>query len=594
VTRLPFHPSKRAGLLGLPLLALAALALLTWLAVQGAVRDARELRDRELADRLAVLDLQNRLLSLAVSTAAPDLVDDRASLSKVLDRAAVVESGFAAVAGSDSWLDQELDLLRAARREWADAKATLSSAARSIALDGNSSSAIRLGDVKEHLQKAVALLDSLQQSGPAFSVERRVALLVRLTVAVACFAALVVGGLVSVAALALMHRPGASAADDRMQARFSAYGARTEPAGISTGASGEGSAPPTGMTRPMLGREEFVRQLEADLASNEGRHPLSVLLLQVSSSESVDGGQDGFGQTSDLDAVVRGVVSREILPSDRLGSVGIGRFGVILYDTSRALGLAVVEHLRKALHGAEMPGVRDADSAPLFDIGIATFPQDGTSAAELVAAAEEAVPKIPVEPAPPEDGATAEQEPALGAAPAASSEQQMPKAVPVEDTTIPPASRGSEAEGLRATAPRTAAEVGSQAMPSASEEIKAERSVVFGRFLVRRGLLTERELSEAVKIQTEINKHYGVAALEAGLLTLEDFRSCLGYQRQKGVTFRTALLALGVATEETIPELDTVVRDRRVKLGEVLVRRRYMSESLLNHALQEFVGRGHR
>jgi hypothetical protein len=115
-----------------------------------------------------------------------------------------------------------------------------------------------------------------------------------------------------------------------------------------------------------------------------------------------------------------------------------------------------------------------------------------------------------------------------------------------------------------------------------------EVSILFGRFLVRQGMLTEHDLAEAVNVQSELNHNYPATLLAAGMITLEDFKKCLAHQRAKGLTFRQSLLALNVATGNTIGAMDEAIRNSRIKLGEILVKRGHLKEEDLQAALTKF------
>lgn len=113
-------------------------------------------------------------------------------------------------------------------------------------------------------------------------------------------------------------------------------------------------------------------------------------------------------------------------------------------------------------------------------------------------------------------------------------------------------------------------------------------SILFGRFLVRKGLLTEHDLAEAVSVQSELNGSLALRALDAGLISLADFKKCLAYQREKGVTFRQAMVAANVAEPDRMKLIDDTLRQSRMKLGEVLVCRGNLSQEALDEALAEF------
>jgi len=90
--------------------------------------------------------------------------------------------------------------------------------------------------------------------------------------------------------------------------------------------------------------------------------------------------------------------------------------------------------------------------------------------------------------------------------------------------------------------------------------------ILFGRFLVREGIITDEALTDAVRVQTEINRSFAVA-LVSDFISLEDFKKAIEHQREHCVSFRGALQKLEIADKETIGKIDETCNHRRVKLG---------------------------
>jgi hypothetical protein len=582
-----------------------ALAVVTVLALNlvGAFQDLEQLRRQEVSDQLAILGLQNRLVELAVAGSEPagDAASRRAAFARFIQQTTLIDRGFAAILGSDAWLEPERELLRAAQREWADAQGLMSARAGALALGGVSLPPSGSAQAREPLRRAAAVLESLANSAPAYAVERRMTLLERVTVAASAFTALLIGSLVSAgmvgmvrhpqpklagASGSVLHRPPGKPAEPGIGQDFGQAAAGPE-AGLLVGSPTRGPSPPPAATPRVLRGDEFLAQLEGDLTPDNGLGPLSVIVLQIG---LVDG-PDGAGKTAGTEALasaVGEVVAREILPSDRLADLGDGRFGVILYDTSRGVALAVSEQLRKVL-GSRL-GRADADSEVAIDVGVATCPEDGVSGAELIGVATEALPPVHDRAS---RGATlavsTTDESPPGAQAASGGEKTAMEGPPAGWAVVPADAEAPGPLSAQTLPPRETLSPGA-VPPAPTGHLSREPGIVFGRFLVRRGLLGERELSEAVRIQTEVNRHYGITALEAGLIGLDDFRRGLAYQRDHGVTFRTALLALHLATEQSIGAFDAAVRARRLRLGEILVRRGALSEQVVNQALGQFRG----
>jgi hypothetical protein len=115
-----------------------------------------------------------------------------------------------------------------------------------------------------------------------------------------------------------------------------------------------------------------------------------------------------------------------------------------------------------------------------------------------------------------------------------------------------------------------------------------DNPILFGRFLVREGKISEKDLIETIKVQNEINRSFAVAALEKDLITIDDFKKALAYQKQKGIRFRDALLELNVADQKKIEEIETTFNGNTVRLGELLVRRGIISKDELEESLNNF------
>ncbi len=116
--------------------------------------------------------------------------------------------------------------------------------------------------------------------------------------------------------------------------------------------------------------------------------------------------------------------------------------------------------------------------------------------------------------------------------------------------------------------------------------------ILFGRFLVREGKISEKELIETTKVQSEINSSFSAAALEKALITIDDFKKAVAYQRQKGIRFKEALLELNIADNKTIEEFERTLNENTVRLGELLIKRSVITEDELAEALNNFKERG--
>ena len=119
-----------------------------------------------------------------------------------------------------------------------------------------------------------------------------------------------------------------------------------------------------------------------------------------------------------------------------------------------------------------------------------------------------------------------------------------------------------------------------------------EIPLLFGRYLVRHGKISEEQLSEATKVQNEINRSFAITALENDYITLDDLKKVLACQRKEGIRFREALKRLQIRDDKTIEKIDMALSEKNVKLGELLVIKGLMEHDELISILYEFKEKG--
>ncbi len=112
--------------------------------------------------------------------------------------------------------------------------------------------------------------------------------------------------------------------------------------------------------------------------------------------------------------------------------------------------------------------------------------------------------------------------------------------------------------------------------------------ILFGRFLVRKGKISNEALNEAIKVQSEINRSFAAVAVEHGFISFDDFKKALGHQRENGLRFRDSLAELKIADEETLLKIDSSFKETTIKLGELLVKRGALVRDDLEEALKDF------
>lgn len=141
----------------------------------------------------------------------------------------------------------------------------------------------------------------------------------------------------------------------------------------------------------LLNRREFDRILDEERErALRFRHPLGLVMVDIDRFKSIN---DTHGHPAG-DAVLREVaqrVKRHLRTVDRIARFGGEEFGLILMQTDRAGALEVARRICAGMHEA---GVRVSDSIVLtvtVSAGVAAMPEDASTAAELLAAADKAL-----------------------------------------------------------------------------------------------------------------------------------------------------------------------------------------------------------
>lgn len=129
-------------------------------------------------------------------------------------------------------------------------------------------------------------------------------------------------------------------------------------------------------------RYTFERFQEEIMRSKDKRMKLSVLMIDVDFFKKFN---DNFGHLTG-DRILReisGIIHQNIREIDIAGRFGGEEFFVILPDTNREGALYAAERIRKATEETTIKAY-DASIKATVSVGIATFPEDGKSAEELV------------------------------------------------------------------------------------------------------------------------------------------------------------------------------------------------------------------
>lgn len=111
----------------------------------------------------------------------------------------------------------------------------------------------------------------------------------------------------------------------------------------------------------------------------------------------------------------------------------------------------------------------------------------------------------------------------------------------------------------------------------------------FGQYLLEKGRITSQQLLDALECQKSVATPIGVLALERGLLSAEQIKQILQQQRKTNQRFGEIAVSLGFLTQAQVDELlSTQEISHRLKLGEVLLAKQYVTPETLAKELKEY------
>jgi CheY-specific phosphatase CheX len=111
----------------------------------------------------------------------------------------------------------------------------------------------------------------------------------------------------------------------------------------------------------------------------------------------------------------------------------------------------------------------------------------------------------------------------------------------------------------------------------------------FGQYLLEKGRITSQQLLDALECQKSVATPIGVLALERGLLSAEQIKQILQQQRKTNQRFGEIAVSLGFLTQAQVDELLNAQEiSHRLKLGEVLLAKQYVTPETLAKELKEY------
>lgn len=114
--------------------------------------------------------------------------------------------------------------------------------------------------------------------------------------------------------------------------------------------------------------------------------------------------------------------------------------------------------------------------------------------------------------------------------------------------------------------------------------------LLFGRFLVKAGWVSEEQVEQASAFQKELTPSLGLVAVLENMLTVDALRRVLAHQRHMGLSFQETVTQLGLLDAAQLAVLEERHRSDMLLLGEALVVRGDLTDADLQEAVRAFEG----
>ncbi len=140
----------------------------------------------------------------------------------------------------------------------------------------------------------------------------------------------------------------------------------------------------------MFNHRRFHEVLQAELLrALRHKRPMGVLMVDVDFFKKVN---DTLGHPAGDELLRRlaEVLSRDLRQTDLIARYGGEEFAVVLPETTKAEAIQVAERMRGAVE-AKLNGTEQWKQTITVSIGVATFPEDGTTGEALLEAADQAM-----------------------------------------------------------------------------------------------------------------------------------------------------------------------------------------------------------
>lgn len=400
------------GVMLLPLVVLAAMALLSLRSVTDAIDDVVHEAKEELSTVLRLELLIQQAMIVAHDAIAQGLADPVAR-ERLVEANRGVHKGFEDIGVGPFALPEERRLIQSAQEEWRQGR-QLSEALFVHPRPSDGQALLReLERAHAHHNRALESLDRVHmlaqqemnaQLAYVTSVRRKILIGVASVFAVGLGFAIMVGRALARSVMTPLHALEAGA--ERFGAGDLSYRVQTigqdelGRLGRTFNAMADKLARTQAMLRELSTRDsltglinhrEFHRQLTEEVErSRRYGHPFSLLMLDIDHFKTIN---DTYGHVAGdkalraLAALIRG----EVRPTDLVARYGGEEFVLVLPETAGAGALTLAERLRVRVAGHAITLTADQTISLTVSIGVASFPEDKDSVQKLVSAADQAL-----------------------------------------------------------------------------------------------------------------------------------------------------------------------------------------------------------
>jgi hypothetical protein len=111
----------------------------------------------------------------------------------------------------------------------------------------------------------------------------------------------------------------------------------------------------------------------------------------------------------------------------------------------------------------------------------------------------------------------------------------------------------------------------------------------FGEYLVNKGAISAQDLVLALIDQMKSAPNIAQVALDKEILSADEIMKVFGIQQRQGLSFGQSLLTLGPEYREKLHQLEKLVEETRIPLGQVLLKRSVVDLKVLTMNLDEYL-----